>query len=166
MAVTDIRIRNDAQITTTITMTSMTTLVTTNARQSAVLDFGATRAQAWLCRLQATPGAAPTAGSPIEVYIAYASATISTAFPCNLASADSTYTGYADASIVNAKNQLEIVGFMPCTASAVLQTMDVGVICPKLRYGIVVVVNNCLASLSSGGTHGVSFTPIVDQSGA
>lgn len=158
MAASDILIYNTTAVTPTITPGA---LAVSSARQSAPVDFGTPRAANWLVRLMAAYGTSPTAGRTIDVYIAYATATASANFPAAIGSADTAYTGYG--TTATSLPQLEYVGSMILSANTGAQTMDIGVITPKLQYGVFVVYNNSDIALSSATAATLTATPIKDQ---
>lgn len=142
------------------------------AGQGAFVDFGATRAQRWLARLQTTFQAAPTAGKTIDLYIGWATATATAnSFPGGCSGADSAYTG-PDGNPVNGVAQLDYIGSVHCCATAAQQEEVVGTFVPKMRYGVPVVFNNTATGTAGGGValataataNALSFTSIDDSS--
>lgn len=159
-----ISIYNTTSQAATITLAS---LASTSARQSAVIDFGDTRPANWVVGLAAAMSSAPTAGGTLDVYIGYATATASTNFGANIGSADTTYTGYGTAS--QDLGKLEFVGSLVMGAYDSTNTQksnNIGVIFPKLRYGVFIVYNNADKAISSatGNNNTLVINPIQDYS--
>ena len=168
MAATNIQIYNGGSPTTpgtnfgTATCAASTTSgASTYAIQSGTIDFGATRAASWVCSLTATMSTAPTASQTLDVYIGYSS-NATTGYPAGISVGSGVYSGYGASSITNATPQLEWIGSMILAPVTAAQVSNIGIITPKLEYGVVVLVNNSGAVLSSA-TFG--FTSIIDESG-
>lgn len=148
----------------TITLTSV---ANNAARQAAKLDLGATRAAAYNVSADFEIAATPTAGATIELWWApSSSATAGTSNPGGIGGTDSAYSGYSSnlaASVV----QLQFIGNFVCTAQATstVQKAFVGVLCPTMRYGTLVVYNKSGAALHSAATNmQIVLTPIEDTS--
>lgn len=163
-------IYNTTGLTATITMSSMVTLTTSsnNCWQGDVLDFGETRAEQWLARLQAAFIAAPTAGGSVDVYMAWSSASASTAgnFPGGVSGVNGNYAG-PDGVPANGLQQLDFIGsLMACaTGSTVQQTQDIGVLRAKKRYGVPVTCLRTSQVLSSASaSHSLTFLDVRPQS--
>lgn len=168
MATQDVLIYNTTALTGAITLTSLASLTTANARQGTAIDFGATRSELWLAKLQTAPVAAVTAGTTIDLYMSWSmsSATLAnTNYPGGCTGVDGAYAG-PDAVVVNGLKQLEFVGSMIvcATVSTVLQIQHLGIVCARMRYGVPVVVNNTTQLLDgTAGDHILTFTPILPQ---
>lgn len=157
-------ITNTTALTATITLSSLATGSTANARQGNYIDFGATRAAQWLAKLQAKPAAAPTAGGSLELWMAWSTGTASTGFPGMVTGIDSAWTA-PDGNVAQSKYLLSYVGVLPAVASAVSHTKLVGPFVPVCQYGVPVVVNNWSQALSStAADHVVVFKSVQDQS--
>ena len=160
----DVLILNSSALTATITLTSLATVTTGNAREGVKIDFGSPRANRWLARLQTKFATAPTAAKTIEVWMGYsASSTAGTGNPGNLTGADTTWAGYTT-DPAQARFQLRRVGQFVASATTVAQVQDIAVFCPELQYGVPLVLNYADQALSStAGDHVLTFTPIKDQ---
>ena len=139
------------------------------AVQSAAQDFGATRASQWLVSMTVNVPMAPTAGQTVDVYMGWATAAAAT-FPAGLGATPGNgyYSGYGISSITSAVPQLEYIGSMYLAPYAGNQISNIGVITPKLEFGVVVVVNSSGTSLGSTGGPAaaiLTFTPITDEVG-
>ena len=146
---------------------TLTSVANNAARQAAKLDLGATRAAAYNVSADFEIAATPTAGATIELWWApSSSATAGTDNPGGIGGTDSAYTGYSSnlaASVV----QLQFIGNFVCTAqaTATVQKAFVGVLCPTMRYGTLVVYNKSGAALHSSATNmQIVLTPIEDTS--
>lgn len=132
----------------------------TGARQSATLDFGATRARRYRLECNFEMAATPTAGNAINLFGSWNSST--GAGEGNTSGSDAAYTGYSN-NIDAATRQLEFLGSHICTAQATTtqQRSIVGVISPKGRYLNLVVDNRSGAAFHSTDTNQfITFTPI------
>lgn len=144
---------------------TLTSVANNAARESAKIDFGATRARFYKVYMDAEMAATPTAGSTIEVWLnPSSSATAGTDNCGGCGGADAAYTGYSsnlDASIV----QLEYVGALVTTAqaTATVQRGYVGIAFLPQRYASIVVYNKSGAAFHSSATNIViRFVPISD----
>jgi hypothetical protein len=165
----DVLIYNTTGLTATITLSSLVTLTTSasNCWQGTVLDFGATRAEKWLARLQAAFIAAPTAGGTLDVYMAWSSASASLApnFPGGATGVNGNYPS-PDAIPANGLAQLDFIGsLVACaTGSIVAQIQNIGVFRAKEQYGVPVVAMRTSQVLSSvSASHSLMFLDIRDQ---
>ncbi len=149
----DVMIYNTTAITPTITNT---TLAAASCAQAATLDFGTPRAANFLVRASAQWTANPTAGTTLDVYIGWSSAS-NAGQPGGVGSAAATTI--ATTVLAN----LEFVGSLVLNAVTTYQTMDIGVVMPKLQYGTFVWYNGASISMGSATTLAISCTPIVDQ---
>lgn len=129
----------------------LTSLASGSYRQSAKVDFGATRGVVWVADGAIEPVSAPTAGGEIELYIGWsASATAGQDNPGNLSGSDGAYVGYGAAATdaTECINQLDRIGSFPMSADAAIQVGRFGVFLPKKRYGIIVVRNRLSVNLA------------------
>ncbi len=170
MATSDNLIYNTTGLTARITVSSGVTLTTSasNCWQGTVLDFGATRAERWLARLQAAFIAAPTAGGTLDVYMAWSSASASLApnFPGGCTGVDGNYPS-PDAVPADGLAQLDFIGSLVAlaTGSTVAQIQEIGVFRAKKRYGAPVVAMRTSQVLSSqSASHSLQFLDIRPQS--
>ena len=155
------QISNSTTLTPTITNAS---LIAAAARQSTPVDFGTPRTPNWDVRCNAIMNTAPTAGQTLDVYVAWSSGTGAGIWGGNLGITDSAYTGYG--SVANSVGQLDFVGSLVLSNNATPsgQISDIGVITPKLQYGIFVLHNNSSANLSAdtSNNNNIVCIPIVD----
>jgi len=166
----DILVYSTTGLTATITVSSLVTLTTSgsNCWQGTVMDFGVTRADLWLARLQAAFIAAPTAGGTLDVYMAWSSASASLApnFPGGATGVDGHYPS-PDAVPANGLSQLEFIGSLVAlaTGSIVAQIQEIGVFRAKKRYGVPVVAMRTSQVLSSqSASHTLTFLDLRPQS--
>ncbi len=162
-------IYNTTGLTATITLSSLVTLTTaaSNCMQGTVLDFGATRAELWLARLQGAFIAAPTASGSLDLYMAWSSASASLApnFPGGATGVDGAYAS-PDAIPANGLVQLDYIGslFACATGSIVAQIQNIGVFRAPTRYGVPVVSMRTSQVLSSvSASHSLTFLDIRPQ---
>lgn len=165
----EILVKSGTPIAVTCTLAGLTSSTTNGAVQSLKMDFGATRAQQMLVRLQTCFTVAPTAGGAIEVYVGFSSSsTAASGNVANLVGTDTAYAGYAN-DVATAKRQLQLVGVMGVsvtTSTTVAQIADVGVFTPGDRYGQIVVVNTCsqaLSTVTNAPGHALTIYPLVDE---
>jgi hypothetical protein len=135
-------------------------------RQSAKVDLGEHRAQAYMVRAAFELAATPTAGDVISLYWApSSSSTAATGNAGGVSGSDAAYTGYssnADDSV----EQLVHIGDFICTvqATTTVQVAEVGMFMPSERYGSLVVRNESGAAFHSDDVEcHVVFDPIVDE---
>jgi len=122
-------------------------------RQSTKFAFNAVRSNRWIVDAAIEPKGAPTAGGAVNIWIGYSnSATAAEDNKANLTGADAAYVGYgaAAADATEAVKLLDYVGSIMSTADDAIFTGEVGIIEPKLPYGIIVVQNNLNVSLEDG----------------
>jgi hypothetical protein len=140
--------------------TAVLTLTSLNAsagRASASADLGATRAGRYRVRVKTRFGAAPTAGTPVRVYLATSADNTTFDGGADMPAGDGAMS---DAEILS---QLEFVGSMPVnnvtTAQEWSREIEIGT-----RYARVVVFNGTNQALSStAGDHEVSLEPIITE---
>lgn len=142
----------------------LTSIANAAARQSAKIDFGATRARLYAIAVGLEFAVAPTAGSVVEFYLSpSASATAGTG---NDGGAGGTDAAYKAAEEAEWKKQLIHIGSLVCTADAttVVQIQHLGFFTPPERYGSIVVVNNSAQALHSDAVEMfVALIPIIDE---
>jgi hypothetical protein len=127
----------------------LTSLVAGAYRQSDKFDFTTPRGT-FIVRAAFEPVSAPTAGGTVDVHIGYSnSATAANSNPGNLSGSDSAYVGYgaAAADATEALSQLEFIGSCHATADDDIMVCELGLIVPKLQYGMVVVKNGWSVNL-------------------
>lgn len=128
----------------------------TGARQSAKIDFGATRAAAYAVYASIEFAATPTNGNMVGHWISPSmSSTAGTGNAGNASGTDAAYTGYSN-NITASLDQCEFIGNMKTTAQAtstVQQNVFVGTYIPKQRYGSLIVWNRSGAAFHSSATN-------------
>ena len=142
----------------------MASLANNAARQSAKLDLGATRAEAYTVEVHLEMAATPTSGNTVELYWAPSpSGTAATDNPGGVSGSDAAYTGYSsnlDASV----KQLQFIGAMIMTVqvtATVQKQILATAFMPLHRYGSLVVYNKSGAAVHSSDTNcKVSLIPI------
>ena len=174
MSLTNIQIYNASTLTVTPNA-GVYTIAATSASapyfwgvQSSAADFGITRAAQYEVSLSVYAGAAPPVGQTVDVYMGWGTAAAAT-FPGGLGTSPVSgyFTGYAVNSITNATPQLEYIGSLYLAPILGAQYANLGVITPKLEFGVVVVINNSGVTIGSTTNQGavVTFVPIVDEVG-
>lgn len=131
------------------------------ARQGDYIDFGAQRTANWLARIKCIGFAAtPTANGSLDLYMSWSSVPASSGFAGNVTGSDAPYTGYS--TVADGLPQLDPIGSLVTSVSG-LQSEDVGIAFPKLRYGAPVLVNSTSVALASiSGVIALTFTSIDD----
>ena len=169
MPTSDQLIYNTTGLTATITLSSLVTATASasNCWQGTVLDFGATRSELWLARLQAAFIAAPTAGGTLDVYMAWSSASASLApnFPGGATGVDGNYPS-PDTVPDNGLKQLDYIGSLVAlaTGSIVAQIQNIGIFRAKERWGVPAVAMRTSQVLSSASaSHTLTFLDIRPQ---
>lgn len=131
---------------------SLTGVANNAARQSAKVDLGANRAQAYGFAAALEFAATPTAGAVVELWWAGSpAATAGNANPGGVSGTDAAYTGYS-ANLDASLQQLQLIGLFICTAQAtatVQQVTRVGLLVPRFRYGSLIVYNKSGAAIHS-----------------
>lgn len=136
------------------------------ARQSAKVDLGENRAQAYAVRCAFEMAATPTAGDAIYLHWAPShSPTAANSNPGGVAGADGAYAGYSS-NLASSLKQLDRAGIFVCTVqvTTVVQQAEAGVFMPTARYGTLVVRNESGAAFHSDDVEcHVVFDPIVPE---
>lgn len=139
----------------------------TGARQSAKIDFGATRGRllalwAWL-ELAATP----TAGNVVEHWMSPSrSATAGTDNVAGASGTDAAYAGYSNNITASLKQGVFVGnGIVTAQATSTIQKLFVGLYLPVLRYGSLIVWNKAGSAFHSSDSNIYwEFTPVEDTS--
>jgi hypothetical protein len=155
-----------ASATDTEVQLSLASVADGAARQSAKVDLGAVRAEAYAVRAAFELAATPTAGDVIELYWAPSQhATAANGNPGAVSGSDAAYSGYSSNLAASVK-QLVHIGDFVCTAQATstVQVAEVGILCPTERYGSLVVKNESSAAFHSDDVEcHVVFDPIYGE---
>lgn len=139
------------------------------ARQSVKMDLGSVNLDVQYEMMAYIEWhSAPTAGGTVDFYLGWSdSSTAANNNPANLSGTDAAFQGYgADtASGTEALNQLDYIGSLVATADADVQVASIGVVAPKARYCMLVVVNNSSVNLANTDAieTAVTLTPITLQ---
>jgi len=163
------RVQNGSEITVkssggsaAITMTSVANGA---ARQSAKIDFGASRAREYLLIAEIEMAATPTAGNAIEFYMGWSNdSDAGDDNPAGLSGADAAYTGQSsnlDASV----KQLSYLGdaVVSALATSTVQRITVAKVEAPMRYGSLVVYNKAGSAFHSSATNiAFRFIPVLD----
>lgn len=136
------------------------------AAESAKFDCGVNRPPRYACAACFEwQVAAPTTGERIDLFVGWSSdATAANGNPGFLSGSAAAYTG-TPATLDEGLAQLDFIGSQICTADIEFQISLVGIVVPKERYGILVVVNRggqVLCDTDDIDSH-VVFTPITDD---
>jgi hypothetical protein len=162
----EVWLKTGTPITVTIAaaMTGIATSTTSGGVQSTKVDLTTGRAQRMLVRLQATWGASPAAGTPLEVYVGFSSlSTAASGNPANLSGTAGAYSGYNN-DLSTTKAQLQFVGILAGAATTSTQIADVGIFTPLDRYATLVVVNGGTWTLNTTSTnHAMTIIPLMDE---
>lgn len=144
---------------------SLASVADTAARQSAKVDLGANRAQAYKVRA-AFELNAPTAGDVIELYWAPSPSVTGTyANAANVVGSDSAYAGYSS-NLAASVRQLDFIGNFVCTAqvTGTVQVAEISMFIPTERYGSLIVKNESNSAFASDDVEiHVVFDPIVPE---
>ena len=144
----------------------LTSLAAGVARQSAKVDFGATRARRYSVVLAVEFATAPAAGETLDIYIGYSpSGTAGTGNPAKLTGADAAYSGYSS-NLDDSLKQLDYIGSLVATiqATTTVQIALIGTISPSQRYGMIVVDNSTSDALFTDADEmSILISPIVDE---
>jgi len=137
-----------------------------SAVQSAKVDLGAKRAEAYKARAAFEMAATPTSGDMIELYWSpSSSSTPATGNAGGVTGASGTYAGYSS-NLAASLRQLDLIGVFVCTVqtTATVQVAEVGIFQPTERYGSLVVRNESAAAFHSDDVEcHVVFDPIVPE---
>lgn len=145
----------------TITLTS---LANAAARQSTVVDLGATTAlfaEFFSVFVEFEMAATPTAGNSIDIY--FAPSPTSTVSVGGVDGTDSAYTGY-NSNLNDSLKHLDFVGSHICTADSTttVQKSFIGRYSPGSRYLSIVIENKSGAAFHSSATnHKIRLIPLV-----
>jgi hypothetical protein len=135
-------------------------------RQSAKVDFGATRAARYHAQAALEFAVAPTDGNAVNLYLApSASATAANANPGGVSGSDAAYTGYSS-NAASSVRQLQFIGACVLTvqATTTIQIAECGVFTPPERYGSLVFHNNSgQAMVADAVEMAIRIAPIVDE---
>lgn len=143
----------------------LTSLATTDSRQSDKVDLGATRAAMYSVRVGIEFDVAPTAGSTVEFYwSASASSTAGTGNDGGCSGADG---GYKAGEETEWQKQLTLLGVLVATndAAPTVQIQTIGRFSPQERYGQIVVYNGSGQALEGDAVEMfVALIPLIDES--
>lgn len=142
----------------------LTGLIAAAARQSAKLDFTATRAMLYDVRIN-LEFATDAVGS-FGLYMSPShSGTANIGNIAHCTGSDAAYAAIAGHTLVELLAQLQPIGIAPCSVQNTadgIQSIHVGVFSPTDRYGCLVVHNNTADNLHSNADElAVGFYPII-----
>lgn len=145
----------------------LTSLAAGAARQSAKIDFGATRARKYNVIVAIEWATAPTAGETIDFYLAPSpSSTAANANPGGVSGSDSAYSGYS-ANLDDSLKQLIFIGSLVATvqATTTVQIAQIGIFQPPERYATIVVDNSSAADnlVADAVEMSILISPIIDE---
>lgn len=144
---------------------SLASLGAAACRQGAKGDLGAKRAVRWACRVQINMDVAPVNLAPVTIYWSSSpSATAGTDNTGGASGTDAAYTGPAG-GLLNALQQMQLVGVMPMTndADGVVQIAEF-VWYPTQRYGMPVVQNGTAQAFEGDeDTHLITIYPLNEE---
>lgn len=141
-----------------------TDLVAATARESAKLDFGANRdlEYAFGACIDWETNPEIAAGETVEFYMGWSpNETAATANPASLSGADADYTGYSGGSLAQSLLALDYIGSM--VMDNVINSDEtqidsaIGIVVPRMRYGILVVYNNAASAAFHSSMENTSF---------
>lgn len=142
---------------------TMTGILDTEARESAKIDLGATRAVRYSCLVEINMDAAPDAGKVIEFW--WSSSPSAVAGTQNTGGASGTDADYKNGEENEWKLQLQRIGVLVLTndADGVVQTQEF-LFFPLQRYGSVILVNMSAQTLEGDDdSHRITLTPLIDE---
>lgn len=146
---------------------SMASVANTAARQSAKVDLGTTRAQAYsVMAAFELASSGLTAGNSISLYWAPSpDPTAANGNPGGIAGSDSAYAGYSSNLTASLPQLIHIGDFIVTSqATGTVQIAFVGILFPPERYGTLVVVNNSGAAFHTDDVEcHVVFDPIITE---
>lgn len=132
-------------------------------RESAKIDFGATRGTLYRVEIDMELAATPTAGNSVTLWANQSSsATAGTDNRGGTAGADQAYTGYSSNAAASVK-QLDLIGDGICTsqATSTVQKATIGYFSPAKQYCSFVLLNGSGANFHSSDSNCViTFTPV------
>ena len=147
----------------------VTSLAAGAARQSAKLDFGATRAMLYDVRMNFEIAADDTAGDTIDLYMSPShSGTANVGNVGHCTGADAAYAAIAGYTLAELLDHLQVIGKVPVAVqndADGVQSVHVGVFSPTDRYGSLVVKSTLTAQAfhSDAVEFAVGFYPIITQ---
>ena len=148
---------------------NVTDLAAAAARQSAKLDFGATRATLYDVRINFEIAADPSAGGSVDLYMSPShSGTADVGNVGHCTGADAAYVAAAGYTLAELLKHLHFIGSAPVAVQNDgdgVQSAHVGVFSPTDRYGCLVVVNSASQAFHSDAAEfAVGFYPIIVES--
>lgn len=136
------------------------------ARQSAKFDTLSLRPQRLSFAAAIESFSNPTTGGTIDFYVGWSPiSTAASGNPGGCSGSDAAYVGGASMSLAEGLAQLDRVGSLIVGAGTLVQMAHIGIVVPRFRYGILVVVNNtsiALAATDGNETH-VIAEPMLDD---
>ena len=146
----------------------VTDLAAANARQSAKLDFTATRAPIYDVRMTFELATDPAAGGSIALYMSPSQSGTANVGNMGLCTgADAAYAAAGGYTLAELLTHLHFLGTVPTAIqndADGVQIAHVGLFAPTARYGCLVVVNNCSVAFHSDAVEfAVLFEPIIPQ---
>lgn len=142
----------------------LTSLATTDSRQSDKVDLGATRAAVYSVRVGFEFDVAPTAGNTVEYYwSASTSGTAGTGNDGGCSGADGAYKAGEEAEW---QKQLILLGTLVATndAAPTVQMQTIGRFAPPERYGQIVVYNGSGQAAEGDAVEMfVALIPLIDE---
>jgi len=149
----------------------VTDLAAAAARQSAKLDFGATRAPLYDVRINFEMATDPAAGGYLSLYMSPShSGTADVGNVAHCTGADAAYAAIAGYTLAELLAQLQVIGRVSVAIqndADGIQCAHVGTFSPTDRYGNLVIVNNASVAFHSDAVEfAVGFFPIIPQAQA
>lgn len=146
---------------------NLTSVASTEARESDKIDLGATRAAVYAVTAAIEFDVAPTSGNIVSIWWAPSPASAAgDANPGGISGSDADYTGTTGDSLADSVIQLTLIGNLVCTSDlATVVEFQTFMYSPEHRYGSVVVYNEADQAFEGDAIEmGVSLTPIIDES--
>jgi len=152
--------------TPTYVQIDLTSVANGAGRESAKVNLGTQRAEAYAVKAALEFAATPTANARVDFYWAPSDiAVAANANPHSMAGVDGAApSGYG--TLAELLANLDFIGSMITTddATGTVQIADVGTLYPTSQYGMLVVVNNSGAAMHSDAVEmSVSFVEILPQ---
>lgn len=147
----------------------LTSVASSEARQGAKADLGATRARQYAVLVAIEFASAAASNEKVDFYHASSPiATAGSANPGGTTGADADYTGTAGDSLADSLKQLQFIGSLITTAdnTTVVQYQQIGVLNGDdlPRYGMPVVVDNSTGALVADAVEMyIAYMPLIDD---
>lgn len=147
----------------------LTSVASSEARQGAKADLGATRARQYAVLVAIEFASAAASDETVDIYWAASPiVTAGNANPGGTSGADADYTGTTGDSLTDSLKQLQLIGSLTTTAdqTTVVQYQQVGILNGDEipRYGMPVLVDNSTGALVADAVEMyIALLPLIDD---